>query len=154
MYSDRVEITSAGGLPQELSQEEFLEGVTAPRNKELIRVFKDVDLIENIGSGVLRILDAYDKSCFKFMDHFLRVSFKYRENPFEYETDDKQKNDKINDKERQILNVLLDNPNVTIPEISKITKISTATISRCLKQLQNKKIILRVGSNKSGYWKI
>ena len=70
LYSDRIEITSAGGLPQELSQEEFLEGVTAPRNKELIRVFKDVDLIENIGSGVLRILDAYDKSCFKFMDHF------------------------------------------------------------------------------------
>ena len=51
LYSDRIEITSAGGLPQELSQEEFLEGVTAPRNKELIRVFKDVDLIENIGSG-------------------------------------------------------------------------------------------------------
>ena len=87
LYSDRIEITSAGGLPQELSQEEFLEGVTAPRNKELIRVFKDVDLIENIGSGVLRILDAYDKSCFKFMDHFLRVSFKYRENPFKYDAE-------------------------------------------------------------------
>ena len=56
MYSDRIEITSAGGLPQELSQEEFLEGATAPRNKELIRVFKDADLIENIGSGVLRII--------------------------------------------------------------------------------------------------
>ena len=90
MYSDRVEITSAGGLPQELSQEEFLEGVTAPRNKELIRVFKDVDLIENIGSGVLRILDAYDKSCFKFMNHFLRVSFKYKENPFEYDQETTQ----------------------------------------------------------------
>lgn len=61
LYSDRIEITSGGGLPQGLSQEEFLEGVTAPRNKELIRVFKDVDLIENIGSGVLRILDAYFK---------------------------------------------------------------------------------------------
>lgn len=84
LYSDRIEITSAGGLPQELSQEEFLKGVTAPRNKELIRVFKDVELIENIGSGVLRILDTYDKSCFKFMEHFLRVSFKYKENPFEY----------------------------------------------------------------------
>lgn len=87
LYSDRIEITSGGGLPQGLSQEEFLEGVTAPRNKELIRVFKDVDLIENIGSGVLRILDAYDKSCFKFMEHFLRVSFKYKENPFEYDTE-------------------------------------------------------------------
>lgn len=94
LYSDRVEITSAGGLPQELSQEEFLEGVTAPRNKELIRVFKDVDLIENIGSGVLRILDAYDKSCFKFMEHFLRVSFKYKENPFEYDDKTDKKTDK------------------------------------------------------------
>ncbi len=98
LYSDRVEITSAGGLPQELSQEEFLEGVTAPRNKELIRVFKDVDLIENIGSGVLRILDAYDKSCFKFMEHFLRVSFKYKENPFEYDEKTDKKTTKKTDK--------------------------------------------------------
>ena len=157
LYSDRIEITSGGGLPQGLSQEEFLEGVTAPRNKELIRVFKDVDLIENIGSGVLRILDAYDKSCFKFMDHFLRVSFKYKENPFEYDGDKPKNdkiNDKINDKEKQILIELMKNPNLTIPEINKITKISTATISRCLKQLQDKKLIERVGSNKSGYWKV
>lgn len=105
LYSDRIEITSAGGLPQELSQEEFLEGVTAPRNKELIRVFKDVDLIENIGSGVLRILDAYDKSCFKFMDHFLRVSFKYRENPFEYDDAAKTKSSKLGSKKSSKLAV-------------------------------------------------
>ena len=98
LYSDRIEITSGGGLPQGLSQEEFLEVVTAPRNKELIRVFKDVDLIENIGSGVLRILDAYDKSCFKFMDHFLRVSFKYKENPFEYDEKTDKKTTKKTDK--------------------------------------------------------
>lgn len=79
-------------MPQELSQEEFLEGVTAPRNKEIIRVFKDVDLIENIGSGVLRILDVYDKKCFKFMEHFLRVSFEYKENPFEYDTEQERPN--------------------------------------------------------------
>ena len=103
LYSDRIEITSGGGLPQGLSQEEFLEGVTAPRNKELIRVFKDVDLIENIGSGVLRILDAYDKSCFKFMDHFLRVTFKYRENPFEYDDTAKVKSSKLAVSEEQIL---------------------------------------------------
>lgn len=105
LYSDRIEITSAGGLPQELSQEEFLEGVTAPRNKELIRVFKDVDLIENIGSGVLRILDAYDKSCFKFMEHFLRVSFNYKENPFEYEDTAKTKSSKLGSKKSSKLAV-------------------------------------------------
>jgi ATP-dependent DNA helicase RecG len=91
------------------------------------------------------------------MDHFLRVSFKYRENPFEYD-DNIEKidkiNDKINDKKKIILDVIIKNPNVTIPEINEITKISTATISRYLKQLQEKGIIERVGSNKSGYWKI
>lgn len=105
LYSDRIEITSGGGLPQGLSQEEFLEGVTAPRNKELIRVFKDVDLIENIGSGVLRILDAYDKSCFKFMEHFLRVSFKYKENPFKYDDTAKTKSSKLGSKKSSKLAV-------------------------------------------------
>ena len=165
LYSDRVEITSAGGLPQELSQEEFLEGVTAPRNKELIRVFKDVELIENIGSGVLRILDAYDKSCFKFMEHFLRVSFKYKENPFEYEIKNKvSTNDTINDtlkdtirltkNEQEILSLIVNNTKITREEIVNKTKLSDRTISRAIKHLQDEKIILREGSKKTGYWKI
>lgn len=54
----------------------------------------------------------------------------------------------------QILKALNENPKLTIPELNKITKISTATISRYLKQLQDKRIIERIGSNKSGYWKI
>lgn len=163
LYSDRVEITSAGGLPQELSQEEFLEGVTAPRNKELIRVFKDVDLIENIGSGVLRILEAYDKSCFKFMDHFLRVSFQYRENPFEYE-DNVSENDTINDtlsdtikltkNEQQIFKLIINNCQITREEIVRETKLSDRTISRAIKHLQDVNFISREGSKKTGHWKI
>ena len=165
LYSDRIEITSAGGLPQELSQEEFLEGVTAPRNKELIRVFKDVDLIENIGSGVLRILDAYDKSCFKFMEHFLRVTFKYRENPFKYNSKNNvSADDTINDtingtlklskNEQQILDLIINNNKITREEIATITKLSDRTISRAIRHLQDEKLILREGSKKTGYWKI
>ena len=165
LYSDKIEITSGGGLPQGLSQEEFLEGVTAPRNKELIRVFKDVDLIENIGSGVLRILDAYDKSCFKFMEHFLRVSFKYKENPFEYDTKNKvSTNDTINgtlkgtskltEKEQQILSLIINNNQITREKIVKETSFSDRTISRAIKHLQDEKLISREGSKKTGYWKI
>lgn len=165
LYSDRIEITSAGGLPQELSQEEFLEGVTAPRNKELIRVFKDVDLIENIGSGVLRILDAYDKSCFKFMEHFLRVSFKYKENPFEYDSKNKvSTDDTINDtlkdttkltkNEQQILSLIISNNQITREKIVNETKLSDRTISRAIKRLQDENLILREGSKKTGYWKV
>ena len=165
LYSDRIEITSGGGLPQGLSQEEFLEGVTAPRNKELIRVFKDVDLIENIGSGVLRILDAYDKSCFKFMEHFLRVSFKYKENPFEYAIKNNvSANDTINDtlkdtikltkNEKEILSLIVNNNQITREEIVNELRLSDRTVSRAIKHLQDEKVIFREGSKKKGYWKI
>jgi len=165
LYSDRIEITSGGGLPQGLSQEEFLEGVTAPRNKELIRVFKDVDLIENIGSGVLRILDAYDKSCFKFMEHFLRVSFKYKENPFEYAIKNNvSANDTINDtlkdtikltkNEKEILSLIVNNNQITREGIVNELRLSDRTVSRAIKHLQDEKVIFREGSKKKGYWKI
>ena len=39
IFPDRMEITSAGGLPEGLSQEEFFQGFSVPRNKELMRVF-------------------------------------------------------------------------------------------------------------------
>ena len=156
LYSDRVEITSAGGLPQELSQEEFLEGVTAPRNKELIRVFKDVELIENIGSGVLRILDAYDKSCFKFMEHFLRVSFKYKENPFEYDQENSQENyqKQLNEIQDKIIALIKQNPNITQKEMAKILDISREKVKYHIAVLKENNIIIREGSTKKGFWKI
>ncbi|MFA8450239.1 MAG: Fic family protein [Bacteroidales bacterium] len=32
-------------------------------------------MVEQLGSGVPRILRSYPKNCFKFTDHFLRMSF-------------------------------------------------------------------------------
>ena len=56
LFEDRIEITSSGGLPSGLSQTEFFEGFSIPRNKELIRVFKDLNLVEQLGSGIPRII--------------------------------------------------------------------------------------------------
>lgn len=46
---------------------------------DLMRVFKDVQLVEHIGSGIPRILKKYDRSIFKFTPNFLRVTFAYPE---------------------------------------------------------------------------
>ncbi len=59
IFPDRIEITSAGGLPEGLSQEEFFLGFSVPRNKELMRIFKDLGMVEQLGSGVPRILESY-----------------------------------------------------------------------------------------------
>jgi hypothetical protein len=52
---------------------ELSEGFSIPRNKELMRVYKDLDLVEQLGSEIPRILEHYDKTCFRFFDNFLRM---------------------------------------------------------------------------------
>ena len=71
----RIEITSACVLPEGLTQAEFFEGYSIPRNKELMRVFKDLELVEHLGSGLPRITEFYGPECFRFTDNFLRITF-------------------------------------------------------------------------------
>ncbi|RLD54326.1 MAG: hypothetical protein DRI97_11710 [Bacteroidetes bacterium] len=74
------------GLPEGLSQEEFFQGFSVPRNKELMRVFKDLGMVEQLGSGVPRILESYGRECFTFSDHFLRMSFPVQESSIPHVT--------------------------------------------------------------------
>ena len=73
IFKDRLVITSCGGLPHGISQEEFFSGASIPRNKELMRIYRDLDLVEHLGSGIPRILQTYSREQFKFMDNFLQV---------------------------------------------------------------------------------
>ena len=75
IFPDRLEITSAGRLPESLSQEEFFSGISIPRNKELMRIYRDLELVESLGSGIPRILHAYGKDSFRFTDNFIRITF-------------------------------------------------------------------------------
>ena len=67
IYSDRLAITSYGGLVQGLNKEEFFAGRSMPRNRELMRVFRDLRFVEQLGSGIHRILKVYDKSIVPFI---------------------------------------------------------------------------------------
>lgn len=40
-----------------------------------MRIFKDLDLVEQLGSGIPRILQAYTKDCFHFSENSLRLVF-------------------------------------------------------------------------------
>ena len=50
--------------------DEELNSVT----KELMRIYRDVELVESLGSGIPRILRAYCEDCFKFTDNFIRIT--------------------------------------------------------------------------------
>ena len=67
--------------------------------------------------------------------------------------------DKVADKmltktEQNILNLIIENPHITINEISIKLKLSDSGVRKNLVSLRKKSVIERVGANKNGYWKI
>lgn len=79
LFSDRLEITSAGVIPAGFSEEEFFMGYSVPHNKELMRIFRDLDMVEQMGSGIPRILQQYQPSVYQFTANFIRVVFPFTE---------------------------------------------------------------------------
>lgn len=77
VYSDRLELTSHGGLPDGMTVERFFSGVSRPRNREIMRIFHDVEMVEQLGSGMNRILQYYDKSIFEIHDDMIKVVFRF-----------------------------------------------------------------------------
>ncbi len=55
IYDDIVNIVSPGAFPSTITQEDILEGRSEIRNKVIARVFKELNYIEQWGSGIRRI---------------------------------------------------------------------------------------------------
>ena len=79
LFTDRLEITSAGGLPAGFDEEEFFMGYSVPQNKELMRVFRDLEMVEQLGSGVPRILQHYPRTIYHFTPNFIRLVLPFAE---------------------------------------------------------------------------
>jgi predicted HTH transcriptional regulator len=58
IFENRIEIENPGGLPPGLTIEEIRRGVSKLRNRVIGRVFHELHLIEQWGSGIQRMIDA------------------------------------------------------------------------------------------------
>ena len=58
------------------------------------------------------------------------------------------------DKENKIISYLKNNPSALTDEISLQTDIPVRTVQRIIKSLKEEGIIERVGSKKTGFWKV
>jgi len=143
IFDDRMVITSSEGLPSGLSQTEFFEGYSVPRNKEIMRVFKDLRLVEQLDSGVPRILKSYNKVCFKFSDNFLRMTLP--------KSIGGQIND-LTDKQQKVLQLIITNHKITRKELAEKLQINTSAVQKHLSVLKDKKYLERIGGTR-GYWK-
>lgn len=154
IFSDRMEFTSYGGLIQGQSEEDFFSCSSMPRNRELMRVFKDVGLVEQLGSGLSRILRFYNKDIFQISDHFIKVVFPFSSSKEKIIIAIGGNNGGNNGDKNTILNLLKKEPAFTAKELSEQTGFSARKISRLVKELRETGKIVRIGSARKGFWQV
>ena len=60
LYADRLEFTSIGGLVSGVSLKDITMGISVCRNMKLANVFYRLELIEAYGTGIIKIMEAYE----------------------------------------------------------------------------------------------
>lgn len=109
-------------------------------------------LVEQLGSGMRKILEKYDKIIFSFSPNYLRVTFLYDE-PLSA-TIHEPINGSLSDTRKLVLAVLIENPEGMYQDIARKTGLSRSTVSRARTKLRDEKRIIRIGAKKSGYGKV
>ncbi|HGD1831366.1 TPA: ATP-binding protein [Streptococcus agalactiae] len=177
IYDDRLEIYSPGGMYDGTFVQDLnpLNVSSTRRNPIIADVFARMDLMERRGSGLRKIIEAYEVE--ENYKEELKPVFKSTESSFttilknlNYDTQNVTQNDgqsegqnegqndgkklKPKDRRNKIVKLMKENSNITTIELSHILLMSVSTIERDLKILTDEKTIEYIGSAKDGYWKV
>ena len=147
-FLDRLEITSAGGLPYGVSEEDFFNGYSSPRNKEIMRVFRDLEIVEQLGSGVPRILERYGRDVFEIRPNFLRVIFRYEQLAVKTSVEASVKTSV------KLVELLAENPEMTLVEVAEVVGKSVRAVELACAKLVKAGRLRHLGSKKSGHWEV
>lgn len=164
IHPDKITIYSPGTFASAYSPEDYISKniPSSIRNASISKILYLNKTIEQFGSGFKRI----NSLC---KDANVKYSYEISENGFTFVFFRKTQkvsssNDKIesnvtanvtlNKTEQVVYNLLVKNPDYTREELSDATSKTVRTIQRTLDSLRKKDLIERIGSDKSGYWKV
>lgn len=61
IYDDRIELFSPGAFLGPIEQDQLLKGVTYLRNPAICKIFRELGLVEKMGTGFINIFKSYEK---------------------------------------------------------------------------------------------
>ena len=160
IFDDHIEITSPGSLYGNLTLEDIQAGKSSCRNKILSRVFREMGIIEEWGTGLIRVIEYCKQTGLQppeFIESgtFFRVNI-YRPTNTNSVTCDKQaiESDKqaieneLNANEIKIMQFLSLNPFITNQDVRVLTQLSPDASRLLLIKLVQKDLIYMKGMNR------
>ena len=147
MFDDRIEISSPGGLPTGISEEEYIKGnVSILRNPILGNVFYRLHIVEILGTGIVRIQEAYKysdkKPVFEIFDNSIKVILPVIGNA------DLTKDEKI------VYEVLSKTMPKSISEITDMIPFGKSKVTTLLKNLARKNYVSVTGNGRGTKYKL
>lgn len=147
MFEDRIEISSPGGLPAGLSEEEYLKGnISMLRNPILGNVFYRLHIVEILGTGIIRIKEAYKESqkkpVFEVFENSIKVTLPVISSI------------NLNADEAVVYDVLRKNYPKSISEIMEEVPFGKSKTVALLKRMVENHYVTIVGSGRGTKYKI
>lgn len=154
IYADRIEFVSVGGLLPGIELEDVMVGLSVCRNQNLANVFYRLQLIEAYGTGIRKIMNAYENLNSKPMIENTSNAFKITlpNVNTQYETHQNtipENAASVNEDENRILKYLEDHGSVTRSDVEKELEISASTASRILRQMVKNNVLTQHGKGRS-----
>lgn len=141
-----------GGLPDGLTLEEFYEGKSKPVNLELQRIMVQLDYIEQTGHGVPLIVSRYGREVFDISENFITVTIPLNHKRNMERGLAKTTAKRIDSHDGKILELMKENSNINVSEISRLVGLGTTTVTKRIHHMKEEGIVDRKGSKKTGQW--
>lgn len=153
--SDRIFITNPGGV--DFPKKEF-GIVSRPRNSLLADLLSKTIYMEKVGTGIsrMRIECEKNKNSITFDLHENNFFTTIKSNNIQVDEPVSPYGlvDGLVDSQKIIFERMRQNPHVSKRELVSIVGISSTAVDKNIDTLKKKKLIQRVGSPRSGYWKV
>ncbi|MBQ5852178.1 MAG: putative DNA binding domain-containing protein [Lachnospiraceae bacterium] len=177
LYDDRLEITSPGMLIGGFTIEDLKAGCCQARNRGIVNALTYMKIIEQWGSGIPRLLENCKNAELREPE-LLEIGGSFRVNMFRnteltsnnsgevrekdgINEDVRDKfvissdiRDKFGENAAKIAGLMCEKPESTLDEIATVIGVTRRTVEKQVKKLKEAGIVVRVGSNKCGVWKV
>ena len=153
-YSDRIEIMSRGTLSPLQTLEGFYKGHSIPINDKLSELFLQLHISEKTGRGIPKIISVYGKESIEVNDNNLTVTIPFNRINESNKVGNKVGNKNLNNSQIKVLAEIRNNPNVTKQQLMTLCELGKTSIDNIISTLKKLGYIERIGSNKTGYWKV
>ena len=162
IYTDRIEFVSIGGLMPGIDMEDIMVGISVCRNQDLANVFYRLRLIEAYGTGMGKIMKAYEdieekpviettKNAFKIILPNINAKYEIR-NDSAFPTEPSASTSVgtlLSDREEKVLDYARTHGAVTRNDVVGLLEVSVSTAARVLKKLVKSNLLKQNGNARS-----